>query len=139
MAIWDCNKASAHEFQWREAVASVLILEPGRNLQPDGVVSDCRMPDYSEVLDEAIELYNEYRSPMARATLVDRTENAFQVRFEGPFCTTCCRDDYFEDLVYEFDELGVDIEPMRVQSIEQTGLETFVVDFAVGPESDALV
>lgn len=92
----------------------------------------------NEVLNEVIETYNEYRNPMATAELVTRGGSWFRVRFEGPFCTTCCRDDYFEDLIYELDELGVDISPVSVTAIEQTGLETFVVDFAVTPEEEEL-
>lgn len=88
------------------------------------------MDAVDETLGEAVRTYNEYRSPMATAELVERESEGFRVRFEGPFCTTCCRDDYFEDLIYELDALGVDIEPIEVTAIEQTGLETFRVDFA---------
>lgn len=95
------------------------------------------MTEVNKVLHDAIETYNEYRSPMATAALAERGGDWFRVRFEGPFCTTCCRDDYFEDLIYELDEPGVDISPVTVTAIEQTGLETFVVDFAVAPDAEA--
>lgn len=90
------------------------------------------MVQFHDALATAIETYNEYRSPMATADLVGRDVSGFRVRFEGPFCRTCCRDDYFEDLVYELDELGVDIGPIAVERIEQTGATTFLVDFVVG-------
>lgn len=89
------------------------------------------MPEFDAALPRAVETYNEYRSHVATADLLAVDADGFRVRFEGPFCTTCCRDDYFEDLVYELDALGVDIDPVSVTGIEQTGLETFVVDFAV--------
>lgn len=88
------------------------------------------MPVREEVLSAAIETYNEYRGSMATATLVDRTVEGFRVRFEGPFCRMCCDYDYFEDLLYELDDCGVDIDPVTIDSIDQTGPETFVVEFA---------
>lgn len=112
------------------------------NRQPPNphVASDrsrASMTEVNEVLHDVIETYNEYRSPMATAELVERGGDWFRVRFMGPFCTTCCRDDYFEDLIYELDEFGVDISPVTVTAIERTGLETFVVDFTVAPEAEA--
>ena len=82
-------------------------------------------------LDRTIERYNEYRSPMATAELVERTGGGFRVRFRGPFCTTCCRDDYFEDLIYELAEFGYDPASVTATDVERTGPETFVVAFAV--------
>lgn len=89
------------------------------------------MVDFDVELAEAIEAYNTYRSPMATATLLEQEDDWFRVRFEGPFCTTCCRDDYFEDLIYELHDLGVNIAPITVTAIEHTALETFIVEFAV--------
>lgn len=80
-------------------------------------------------LDRAVRQYNEYRSPMATVDVVDRSTRGFRARFEGPFCTTCCRDDYFEDLLYELDRLGYDPESARVTEVERIGPETFEVEF----------
>lgn len=84
------------------------------------------------MLDDAIREYNSYRSPMATATLVSQTTDRFTVRFTGPFSTTCCRDDYFEDLIYELTEFGVDRSQLTVDTIHHEGLETFVIDYAIG-------
>ncbi|MFB6113954.1 MAG: hypothetical protein ABEJ58_07615 [Halodesulfurarchaeum sp.] len=83
----------------------------------------------SDVLSRAIETYNEYRSPMASATLVRTTEEEFVVRFEGPFTRMCCDYDYFEDLVYELQEVGIDSSSVAVESVSYTEPETFVVEF----------
>ncbi|WP_227378506.1 hypothetical protein [Haladaptatus halobius] len=88
----------------------------------------------AEVLAAAIETYNEYRGSMATATLVDQDGDRFRVRFEGPFCRMCCDYDYFEDLIYELDEYGVNIDPLTIASIDHTGEETFVVEFAATGE-----
>lgn len=84
----------------------------------------------SDTLERAIETYNEYRSPMATADLLEADRETFLVRFEGPFCRMCCDYDYFEDLRYELDEYGVDPETLEVADIEYVGEETFAVTFA---------
>ena len=84
-----------------------------------------------DVLSEAVEVYNRYREPMASATLLESSARRFRVRFEGPFCTTCCRDDYVDDLRYELDDLGVPAEATTVEAIERTGLERYEASFTV--------
>ncbi|MDQ2049928.1 hypothetical protein RBH26_05470 [Natronolimnohabitans sp. A-GB9] len=92
-------------------------------------------------LEEAITAYNEYRSPMATASLADAVKHSFAVRFEGPFCRMCCDYDYFEDLIYELSEVGVDITPIEVTEITYEGDETYLVEFSTrrsGRESKRL-
>ena len=84
----------------------------------------------SSVLTEAIETYNEYRSPMATATLVESSDASFVVRFEGPFCRMCCDYDYFEDLIYELAAFDVDPSRVAVDEITYAGGETYFVTFA---------
>lgn len=84
----------------------------------------------STALTDAIRTYNEYRSPMANASLVDSTAETFTVRFEGPFCRMCCDYDYFEDLVYELLAVGVDIHPIEIADITYDGDERFVVQYS---------
>lgn len=83
------------------------------------------------VLEEAIATYNEYRSPMATAELVDYAAETFVVRFEGPFCRMCCDYDYFEDLIYELATLGEDPASITITEITYEGNERFVVEFAI--------
>jgi hypothetical protein len=87
------------------------------------------MADPEDLLERAVETYNRYRGSVATATIRDVDADRALVRFEGSFCTTCCRDDYFEDLVYELVEFGVDASDVRVTEIRQVGLETFDVAF----------
>ncbi len=86
----------------------------------------------SSVLTEAIETYNEYRSPMATAALVESDADSFVVRFEGPFCRMCCDYDYVEDLIYELEAFGLDASSVAVVDIRYTGNETYLVEFASG-------
>ncbi|MDG5818371.1 hypothetical protein [Natronococcus sp. A-GB7] len=82
------------------------------------------------ILEDAVATYNEYRSPMATAAVVDSTDDSFTVRFEGPFCRMCCDYDYFEDLRYELAEYGVAVDAIEIADITYRGDETFVVEFA---------
>ena len=87
----------------------------------------------ASLLHEAIGIYNDYRSPMATAELTSHEESVFRVRFDGPFCRMCCDYDYFEDLIYELDDLGTDAETVSITEIESVGPEAFVVDYRVKP------
>ena len=82
-------------------------------------------------LPAAIESYNRYRGSVAQATVLETSPEAFRVRFEGSFCTTCCRDDYFDDLRYELTEYGVPVDAVGIEDIERTGRERFEVTFAI--------
>ncbi|AFK21185.1 hypothetical protein E6P09_15255 (plasmid) [Haloferax mediterranei ATCC 33500] len=82
-------------------------------------------------LDEAIETYNEYRSPMATAELIDYAADTFVVEFEGPFCRMCCDYDYFEDLIYELAALGEEPSTIDISEISYEGTERFVVRFCI--------
>lgn len=83
------------------------------------------------LLKEAIATYNEYRSPMATAELVDYAEETFVVRFEGPFCRMCCDYDYFEDLIYELATLDEDPSAIDISEISYQGNERFAVAFCI--------
>lgn len=92
-----------------------------------------RMIDPEE-LDTAVETYNRYRSSMATARVVSTDEDGFTVRFSGPFCRMCCDYDYFEDLLWELDELGIPATSVEIDTIDYLGDETFEVRFEpVGP------
>lgn len=88
------------------------------------------------VLEEAIETYNEYRSPMATAELVAYAEETCTVRFEGPFCRMSCDYDYFEDLIHEVDALGGDPSSIDVREIDYLGDERYRVEFGLSSAVD---
>jgi hypothetical protein len=50
---------------------------------------------------KAVDLFNKYHSPEARAEIVELRGNTVVVKFEGAILfRSCCLYDYFEDLVY---------------------------------------
>lgn len=52
-----------------------------------------------EAVEEALQRYNAFRAPEARAELLELSGNVATVRFTGSFCRTCGVYDYFEDLL----------------------------------------
>ena len=60
-----------------------------------------------EKISKAIENFNQIRSPEAVAELVKIKDSNFLIKFSGHMCYTCGVYDYFEDLVYELEDLGV--------------------------------
>lgn len=88
------------------------------------------VPVRESVLSSAVDTYNEYRGSMATATVLGRSEDSFLVRFEGPFTRMCCDYDYVEDLLYELDDCGADIDPLTVASIDRVGPDAYVAEFA---------
>lgn len=77
---------------------------------------------------QAINDYNKYRSPEAKATLVEMGSGKLTVDFEGSFCRTCGVTDYFEDFIYELKRYA-EVE-MKILGFEEIGTEKFRVKFA---------
>ena len=87
----------------------------------------------SEILEATIREYNDYRGSMATAELAAVGDGTFAVRFEGPFCRMCCDYDYFEDLIYDLDDRGIDPDSVEITEIDYEGGESYRVAYAVTP------
>ena len=86
------------------------------------------------IVEEAISLFNKYRSPEARAKLLGIEGNLVKVLFEGPFTNTCGVNDWVEDLAFILKDLGVNarlkevvepsdpLEEWRIGVFEVTGV-----------------
>lgn len=61
----------------------------------------------NEVIERALNEYNDYHAPEAIARCVDIKGNYFVVDFEGYICFSCGFYDYFEDLIYLLLKYGV--------------------------------
>ncbi|MEM0488544.1 MAG: hypothetical protein QXR17_04475 [Candidatus Bathyarchaeia archaeon] len=55
---------------------------------------------------KAIEEYNRYRSPEAKAKLVEINGDEIILDIEGNFCCSCGVYDYLEDFIYEIKRLS---------------------------------
>lgn len=85
--------------------------------------------DMKEIVEKAIKEYNMYRVPEAEATLLSIGDHEFKVMFRV-FCLTCGLYDYFEDLKYVLEDLGV---KARIRELEETS-DGFIVTFEVEGE-----
>lgn len=87
------------------------------------------MKSLEDAVVEAINEYNKYRSPEAKAKLVKISEKELILDFEGTFCRTCGVYDYFEDFIYELQKIA-DVD-MRIVSFKEIKPETIRVKYAV--------
>ncbi|HZD44206.1 MAG TPA: hypothetical protein VE134_09145, partial [Methanomicrobiales archaeon] len=81
-----------------------------------------------ETIISAIDAFNGYRNPWAKARLARRSNDAFWVEFSGCFCGTCSFYDYFEDLRHELEEGGLPVALERVSEKENCLTVEFRVD-----------
>ncbi|HDN75528.1 MAG TPA: hypothetical protein ENG05_00170 [Acidilobales archaeon] len=64
----------------------------------------------ASLINEAIELYNRFRAPEAKAKLVKIERDKVYVLFEGTFCETCGINDWVEDFKYVLEDLNAKAE-----------------------------
>lgn len=84
-----------------------------------------RMKNISKIVEKAIERYNKYHGSESKARLIETSENEIVVEFRGPFCTTCGFYDYFDDLAYELEDLGLKARCTDVQELEDGAVVKF--------------
>jgi hypothetical protein len=84
----------------------------------------------NELVLRAIEVYNRYRSPEATAKLIWMEKDGFIIEFEGAFCLSCGARDYFEDFIYELEDLNSNYR-MEIKEREPTGPQSFRVKYVV--------
>ena len=84
----------------------------------------------NDLVSRAIEVYNRYRSPEATAKLVGMEKDGFIIEFEGPFCLSCCVNDYFEDFIHELEDISKSFR-VEVKETEPSGPQTFRVRYGV--------
>ncbi len=87
-----------------------------------------KLTSLEKAVKQAIEEYNRYRSPEAKADLIEVGNSQLTVDFEGSFCRGCGVSDYFEDFIYEL-KRHAEVE-MIVTSFEQIEMEKFRVKFS---------
>lgn len=78
-----------------------------------------------EKVEKAIEEYNRYRVPEAKARLISFGEKSFEVEFTGPFCRTCGFSDYFDDFKILLEEIGLETKIAEIKEISEGALVKF--------------
>jgi hypothetical protein len=89
----------------------------------------------NELVLHAIEVYNRYRSPEATAKLVGIGKVGFVIEFEGTFCLSCGVRDYFEDFIYELEDLTKNFK-VKIKETEQVGPQSYRVKYVIDSEAD---
>ncbi len=86
-----------------------------------------KLKKLKEKVERAISEYNKYRSPEFTAYLIDIKENELIVAYTWHGCATCGLYDYFEDLIYNLEEVGIKAKIKEIKE-EENG---FVVIYQI--------
>lgn len=78
---------------------------------------------------QAIERFNEIRVPEAKADLVGAKGKKFLVKFSGHMCFTCGTYDYFDDLKFDLDDLGLKTKIKNFRRIN----DEYLVEYQIHP------
>ena len=81
-----------------------------------------------EQISKAIEEFNKYKAPEAKAKLISLDENSFKIEFTGGFCKTCGFYDYFDDFLEELSKAGLKAKKGEVKEIADGGIVEFLVE-----------
>jgi hypothetical protein len=83
-----------------------------------------------EWVSRTITVYNKYHSPEATAKIAGTEKDGFIIEFEGPFSQSCCINEYFEDFIYDLEDVSRSLRA-EIKAIEPTGLQSFRVHYIV--------
>jgi hypothetical protein len=68
---------------------------------------------------KAIQIYNRFREPESKATLVEVVEGGiYKIKFAGSFLETCGVNDWIFDLEYIMRDLGLEVEIIDIEEPE---------------------
>ncbi len=91
------------------------------------LLTDEKLKKLKEKIEKAISEYNRYRSPEFTAHLISLREGEIVVAYTWHGCSTCGLYDYFEDLIYNLEEVGIKAKIKEVRE-EENG---FVVIYQI--------
>jgi hypothetical protein len=84
----------------------------------------------AELVSRAIIVYNKYRSPEATAKLDGAEKDGFIIEFEGSFCKSCGVIEYFEDFIYDLEDITGSLRA-EIKAVEPVGSQSFRVQYVV--------
>ncbi len=80
-----------------------------------------------DVLEAAIQSFNRYHSPEARAELYQTRNGVVIIKFIGHYCKSCGVYDWFDDLRIEMERNGLIAEIKNIKEIENGHVVTFYI------------
>jgi hypothetical protein len=87
--------------------------------------------DIRSIVEKAINLYNRLRSPEAVAKLISIEDSIVKIMFRGSFSFTCGIRDWVEDMVYVFEDLGVEAELLEYLEPDDPNMDIRVGVFRI--------
>ena len=78
-----------------------------------------------EKIVKAIDEFNKYRAPEAKARLISQGENSFKIEFTGSFCRTCGFYDYFDDYRILLQETRIETKIREIEEIDEGAIVIF--------------
>jgi len=84
----------------------------------------------AELVSRAITVYNKYRSPEATTKLIGAEKDGFIIEFEGSFCKSCGVIEYFEDFIYDLEDITGSLRA-EIKAVEPVGPQSFRVQYVV--------
>ena len=78
-----------------------------------------------EKIVKAIDEFNKYRAPEAKARLISQGENSFKIEFKGSFCRTCGFYDYFDDYGILLQGTGIETKIREIEEIDEGAIVIF--------------
>lgn len=108
---------------------AIEVVEHGKLLAGDGgvVVEVEEALALRKLVEKAVDEYNKYRAPEAKASIEHLKRGELKVRIEGTFCFTCGFYDYIDDLKIELEDAGVHVEVREVKEVLEEVEVTFTV------------
>ncbi len=80
-----------------------------------------------EKIAKAIEEFNRYRVPEAKARLISLNNKSFKIEFTGSFCHTCGFHDYFDDFKIFLEEFKLKTKIGEIIEIDQGAIVKFEI------------
>ena len=78
-----------------------------------------------EKIVKAIDEFNKYRAPEAKARLISQGENSFKIEFKGSFCRTCGFYDYFDDYGILLQGTRIETKIKEIEEIDEGAIVIF--------------
>ena len=94
------------------------------------LIKDDEGSPLAELVSRAIIVYNKYLSPEATAELVGAEKDGFIIEFEGSFCKSCGVIEYFEDFIYDLEDITGSLRA-EIKAVEPVGPQSFRVQYVV--------
>lgn len=79
----------------------------------------------SQIIEAVLKDFNVHHGVEAAARLVSLDSKKFVLELVGSYCETCGHHDYFDDLIFAFEDAGLAVNKEFIEEKEGKSLVTF--------------